>query len=81
MRIGPAAAVAVGGFLKSLKAGYIKENDIVLVNIGEGMRRAPDFMKKLAHTTSEVKDLVECELFDRNKYGTGLWESVEKLFE
>jgi threonine synthase len=81
VRIGPAAAVAVGGFLKSLKEGYIKENDIVLVNIGEGMRRAPDFMKQLAHTTSEVKGLVECELFDRNKYGTGLWESVEKLFE
>jgi len=81
VRIGPAAAIAVGGFLTSLKRGYIRDHDIVLLNIGEGIRRAPEFMKELALTTSTVSSVDDCSLFDRNTYGRDLWEAVDDLLE
>jgi len=78
-RIGPAAAIAVGGFLKSLKQRYIKQNDIVMINVGEGIRRAPEFMKKLIYTTSTVKSVKNCHTVDRTEFGKRIWKSIKKL--
>lgn len=47
VRIGPAAAMAVAGFLQSLAAREIRNGDVVLVNIGEGIRRSPEFMLEI----------------------------------
>ncbi|MDA3894006.1 MAG: pyridoxal-phosphate dependent enzyme [Salinivirgaceae bacterium] len=80
VRMGPAAAVAVGGFFKSLNEGIIKEGDNVLVNVGEGVRRAPDFVEEMMYTTESVDSIEECERFDRSKYREGLWNRIDKMF-
>ena len=76
VRIGPAAAIAVGGFIRALQGGEIRDGDVVLVNIGEGMRRAPDFMAKMVHSLSHVRTLADCSRFEREKYRTQLWREV-----
>ncbi len=66
VRIGPAAAIAVGGFFESLHAGHIKNGDKVLLNIGEGVRRAPDFVEEMIYTTKHIDSIDDCTRFDRN---------------
>jgi threonine synthase len=78
-RIGPAAAIAVGGFLKSLKHGHIKQNDVVMINIGEGIRRAPEFMNELIYTTSQAKSVKNCHPVDRAEFGQQIWRSINKM--
>ena len=78
VRIGPAAAIAVGGFFKSLTDGLLHQGDIVLINIGEGIRRAPGFMAKLIYETTTVDALDDCRLMDRNQYREKLWDDVVK---
>jgi threonine synthase len=78
VRIGPAAAIAVGGFFKSLTDGLLRQGDVVLINVGEGIRRAPGFMAKLIYETTTVNDLGDCHLMDRNLYRKKLWEDVVK---
>lgn len=79
VRIGPAAAVAVGGFFESLRNNLIKNGDIALIAIGEGIRRSPEFMSKLIYTTTEVNDIDDCLLSDRNTLKRKLWSALEKL--
>ncbi|RLD63802.1 MAG: hypothetical protein DRJ01_02715 [Bacteroidetes bacterium] len=74
VRMGPAAAVAVGGFFDSLKNGYINNGDRVMINIGEGVRRAPDFMKEMIYTTKKIKSVDDCENYDRESYRDQLWK-------
>lgn len=76
VRIGPAAAVAVGGFFQALEEGELKNGDVVLINIGEGMRRAPDFMQKMLHSLDRVRTVDECGLFSRTKYREQLWQEI-----
>ncbi len=52
VRIGPAASIGMGGFYRGLKEGEISNNDTVLINIGEGMRRSPSFMSKLSKSVT-----------------------------
>ncbi|MDW7759102.1 MAG: pyridoxal-phosphate dependent enzyme [Acidobacteriota bacterium] len=79
VRMGPAAAVAVGGFLKTLASGLIRNGDVVLLNIGEGIRRAPEFMKRLVAASSPVASLDACPLMDRKAYEKELWENVSRF--
>ena len=78
--MGPAAALPVGGFLKSAAEGFIKEGDIVLINIGEGVRRSPDFLEKFMDDSEIVKDSGDCSLHDRNALRKKLWEKVTEEF-
>lgn len=78
VRIGPAAAIAVGGFFKSLTDGLLRKGDVVMINIGEGIRRAPGFMAKLIYETTTVNGLDDCQLMDRVRYREKLWEDVVK---
>jgi len=80
VRIGPAAAIAVGGFFESLSKGIIKEGDNVLVNIGEGIRRSPDFVEEMMYTTENVSSIDECEQFDREQYRKVLWDRVYDMY-
>lgn len=80
VRIGPAAAIAVGGFLAALKAGAIADGDVVMLAIGEGIRRSPDFMEKLIYTTTNIGSAAECYLCDRKVYKKQLWRCIGKLF-
>jgi len=76
VRIGPAAAIAVGGFIRSLTDGLLNEGDSVLINIGEGIRRAPGFMSRLSYSTTKVDTLDDCILMDREKYRQQLWDDI-----
>ncbi|MCX6257487.1 MAG: pyridoxal-phosphate dependent enzyme [Bacteroidia bacterium] len=76
VRLGPASAVTVGGFFDSLKLGYLKEGDIVLLNIGEGIRRAPDFIEFLAYTTKYVNSIDDCQPVARESYRQHLWDKI-----
>lgn len=79
VRIGPAAAVPVGGFILSLARGLIRNGDVVMLNVGEGIRRAPAFMKKLIYTTSNVSEIDDCEVLDRATLREKLWKVMEDL--
>lgn len=72
VRIGPAAAIAVGGFFEALRRGDLRDGDRVMIAIGEGMRRAPDFMAKMAWS-SEVSEASQCVPADRDDYARAIW--------
>lgn len=74
--MGPASAVCLGGFLNALKLGLIKDGETVLINTGEGVARAPEFMEELIYTTSEVDSLDDCKLHDRGSLKQMLLEKV-----
>lgn len=78
VRVGPAAAVAVGGFVAAVKNGDIKSGDDVVIAIGEGIRRSPDFMLGMAWST-EVSAVGQCEVHDREQYREQISASVEGL--
>jgi len=48
VRVGPASAVAVGGFFQAINRKAIRTGDCVVISIGEGARRAPDFFERIA---------------------------------
>jgi threonine synthase len=81
VRIGPAAAVPIGGFIKSLKEGYINDGDSILINVGEGIRRAPSFAEKLIIPSSMISDVNECKMFSRADYKESLYNILEKIVE
>ena len=60
MLLGPASAVCIAGFFESLKKGLIKDGECVLLNTGEGVRRAPDFVNEMIYTTKHVNSVDDC---------------------
>lgn len=78
-RIGPAAAVTVVGFFKSLQDGHIKDGDVVMLNIGEGTARSPKFVEQLAYSTKSVKSVEEVGVKDRTEYAKQLWDAVQDV--
>jgi threonine synthase len=65
VRIGPAAAVGVGGFLTALSKRKIRDKDTVVINIGEGVRREPDFMMEFGFFKREVQEISDCKVKPR----------------
>ncbi len=65
VRIGPAAAIAVGGFFEALRRGVLKNGERVLINIGEGIQRAPEMLRQMIYTSQTVSTLDQCKPFDR----------------
>ena len=80
VRIGPAAAVAVGGFFCGLKNKQIDKGEVVLINIGEGIRRDPDFMNSLLKGTTRIANYNECHFFNRHEYKTYIWSKIKERF-
>lgn len=76
INIGPASAIAVGGFFQSLKQGLIHQGDRVLINIGEGVRRAPEFMDALIYTTQEVRSVEDCTPPSREMFREKVWNDI-----
>lgn len=74
--IGPAAAIPVGGFLQSLEHGFIKDGDVILLNIGEGAKRSPDFMEKTIYTSKTISSIRETDLYKRDDIRSELWRSI-----
>lgn len=68
VRIGPAAAIAVGGFFTALKSGALQSGEKVMINIGEGIHRAPELLEKMTYTTKHISTVEECQPSNRNSY-------------
>ncbi len=75
-KIGPASAVCVGGFFKALKNNLIKNGETVMLNLGEGVERAPFFLQKMAYNDKPVKTASEIEMFSREKIEYKLWRKI-----
>jgi threonine synthase len=76
---GPASAIVLGGFFKALKRGLIKDGDVVMINIGEGINRAPEFLKALNYTEQQIRHADECKLLDRERLHGELWNKISEL--
>ena len=74
IQLGPAAALPVGGVFKALKEGYIRDGDVVVVLIGEGIRRSPEFMESTLYAAEEVASVEECHVSERIQYRDRLWK-------
>ena len=73
---GPASAVCMAGFFNALKGKQIKNGETVMINIGEGVRRAPDFVNSMIYTTKNVDNASECKPQKMSKYRKMLWDAV-----
>ena len=75
-KIGPAAAIAVGGFFEAVEKQLIKEGDKIIINIGEGVRRANDLMEEMIYTTKYVDNVEDCNPTNRNDFKKDVWERL-----
>lgn len=73
VKIGPASTIAVGGFFEALKQGIFKDGESVLINIGESMNRAPEFVDGMIYTTKYVDSIDDCTPPNREDYREKLW--------
>jgi len=74
--LGPASAVCISGFFDSLKKGLVKEGETVLLNIGEGVRCAPEFVERMIYTSNEVDNADQCRPHLIQSYRKQLWDAV-----
>jgi len=74
--IGPASAVCMAGFFKALKKGLINKGETVLINMGEGVERAPDFVSQMIYTTQHVENANQCKPHCMDDYREMLWKAV-----
>lgn len=75
--LGPASAVCIAGFFESLKKGLIKNGETVLLNTGEGVRRAPDYVNEMIYTTKHIDCVDDCKPHKISDYREQLWKAVE----
>ena len=68
IHVGPASAVCLLGLIKAIQNKEIKDNQTVLVNIGEGIKRAPAFLQKLGHHIKQVSSVNDCEIAKINTF-------------
>ena len=74
--LGPASAVCIAGFFESLKKGLIKDGETVLLNVGEGVRRAPEFVCKMIYSTKYVDNVDQCQPETMDSYREQLWNAI-----
>jgi len=75
--LSPASAVCIAGFFESLKKGLIKNEETVLLNIGEGVTRSPEFIDEMIYTTEIVNNADQCKPHTMNSYREQLWKAIE----
>jgi threonine synthase len=76
IHIGPASAICILGLIKAIQAGEIKNNQTVLVNMGEGIKRAPAFLQKLGHHIKQVSSVEDCQIQNTNQLRDELWGKI-----
>lgn len=76
VQLGPASAVCLGGFFEALKKGIFNSGEKVLINTGEGVRRAPEFMQEMIYTTKNVDNVSECSPQKMNSWEDKLWKAL-----
>lgn len=75
--LGPASAVCIAGFFESLKKGLLKDGESILLNIGEGVRRAPDFVDQMICVSEQIDCVDECKPCQMSRRREQLWKAVE----
>jgi threonine synthase len=76
IHIGPASAVCISGLIKAIQSREIQNGQTVLVNMGEGIKRAPVFLQKLGFHIKQVSTVEDCQLPDINQFKKELWEEA-----
>jgi len=79
VRIGPAAAITVVGFFQALREKQIVDGDVVMLNIGEGVGRSPEYVEQLAYTSQTVDNVDDCKLIDRKIYEQQLLKEIDSI--
>jgi len=79
--IGPASAIAVGGFFKALKNNYLYDGDTILINVVEGVNRAAEYMDSMNYTTQQIDSVNECKPFRREDYKNQVWRTFNEYFD
>lgn len=77
-KIGPASAIGLGGYFESLKKGLLKDGDVVMINLGEGLERASFFLSELAYNFDTVSSADEIKPFSRKDLEFKLWRDILK---
>ncbi|MBR4440219.1 MAG: pyridoxal-phosphate dependent enzyme [Bacteroidales bacterium] len=75
-KIGPASAVAMGGFFDALKKGLIANGEIVMINMGEGIDRASFFLQEYVYNEDRVSSADEIRTFNRQQLEFRLWRKI-----
>jgi len=76
--LGPASAVCLGGFFEALEKNLLKSDETIIINIGEGVRRAPEFVEQMIYTSKEISSVNECKPHQIDDYRKQLWNDVLK---
>jgi len=76
IKVGPASTTAIGGFFRALEEGALRNGESVLINVGEGMNRAPKLVEDMIYTSELVSSADECKVPNREDYREQLWERV-----
>lgn len=79
VRVGPAAAIGIGGYFEALKNKQLSEGESVVINIGEGIRRSPDFMIRMIEEDQMISSVEECSNFDRNEIKVKIDSLIEGI--
>ena len=74
--LGPASAVCISGFFRALKKGLIRDGETVLLNVGEGVRRAPEFVVEMLYASKDVDRVDQCTPHTMQSYRSQLWDAV-----
>ena len=64
--------------MKAVLQHEIKNGQTVLVNMGEGIKRAPWFLDMLGHHISEVRSVEECHVPELDETREELWKALDK---
>ena len=73
IHIGPASAICILGLIKAIQTREIKNNQTVLVNIGEGIKRAPAFLQKLGLHINQIASVDDCQIPDVKQLEDEVW--------
>jgi threonine synthase len=74
VKMGPASAIALLGFVEALKNNSLKDDETVFINTGEGVRRALSFVEEVSYTIEEITTVDQAKEFHRSNYHDFVWE-------
>jgi len=74
VKIGPASAIGLLGFIEALKFNELKDGESVFINIGEGVGRALSFVEQVSYSAEEIASVDDTHRFDREQYKDFVWK-------
>ena len=74
--MGPASAVCIAGFFEALKNNKINSGETVLINTGEGVRRATEFVEQMITSSNIINSVNDCKPHNINEQREKLWLKI-----